>query len=71
MVHLVNNTGDMQRPVSEIIPIREVKVRLRVDVAVKRVHALSTCQDLDFKSGDGIVEFSVYDLGLYEVIVLE
>ncbi len=71
MVHLVNNTGDMQRPISEIIPIKEVKVRLRLDYPVKRVHALSTCQEFPFTSGDNGIEFSVYDLGLYEVVVVE
>jgi hypothetical protein len=71
MVHLVNNTGDMQRPITEIIPVREVKVRLRLPYEAKRVRTLGTCQDLPFTRGDEGIEFSVYDLGLYEVVVVE
>jgi hypothetical protein len=71
LVHLVNNTGDMQRPITEIIPIREVKVRLRLPYEAKRVHTLGTCQDLSFTRSGEDIEFSVYDLGLYEVVVVE
>lgn len=73
IVHLVNNTGDMQRPISEIVPIREVRVSLRVDdpVRVRRVHALSACQELDFTRSNGAVQFTLHDLHLYEVVVVE
>ena len=70
LVHLVNNTGDMQRPMSEIIPIHDVRVCLRYD-HVRRVRALRTETDLGFTQDGGIIEFTLPELGMYEVIVVE
>jgi hypothetical protein len=71
LVHLVNNTGDMQRPISEIIPIRDIRVRLAATGHVRRVHTLSTCQDLPFQVRDGYIEFELPMLELYEVVVIQ
>jgi len=70
LVHLVNNTGDMQRPITEIIPLRDVKVRLRRS-GVKSVRALWLEKDLPFRQDGEVCEFTVPDLKLYEVISLE
>jgi|GEM_PF-306698 len=70
LVHLVNNTGDMQRPISQIIPIRDVRVRLRCD-APTRVRALRADTDLTFAYNDGQVEFTLPELGVYELVVAE
>lgn len=71
LVHLVNNTGDMQRPISEIIPVHDLKVRVRRDAPTKRVHALSTCQALSFTASDGYIEFELPTLDLYEIVVIQ
>ena len=66
----VNNTGDMQRPITEIIPLRDVKVRLRRS-GVKSVRALWLEKDLPFRQDGEVCEFTVPDLKLYEVISVE
>ena len=70
LIHLVNNTGDMQRPMSEIIPIHDARISVRCE-PIKRVYALWSKMDLAFTEGDGAVSFVLPKLGLYEVIVLE
>lgn len=70
LIHLVNHTGDMQRPISEIIPLKDIKIRLKQD-NVKRVYTLKSRIDLPFTVKDGVMETSLSDLGLYEVVVVE
>ena len=70
LIHLVNNTGDMQRPMSEIIPLRDIHISVRTQ-PIKRVHALRAQTDLQFSQEEGVVSFSLPNLGLYEVLVLE
>ena len=72
LVHLVNNTGDMQRPISEIIPIRDIRIRLGVEdpARVRRVHALSTCRDLPFERDADAITFALDELNLYDVVVV-
>ncbi|HET6456847.1 MAG TPA: alpha-amylase family protein [Armatimonadota bacterium] len=70
LIHLVNNTGDMQRPMSEIIPLRDIRISIQSD-PIKRVYSLWSRADLAFTQEDGIVGFALPNLGLYEVVVLE
>ena len=70
LLHLVNNTGDMQRPMSEIIPIRNIRVNLAFDVP-KRVYALWLQRRLEFSKTEGGVEFTIPELRMYEVVVVE
>jgi hypothetical protein len=68
IVHLVNNTGDMQRPISEIIPVRDVRIRLRGGSA-SQVRSLRT-GPLSFTSDEHRLEFTIPELRLYEVVVV-
>lgn len=70
IIHLVNNTGDMQRPITEIIPLQNVRIRLRSN-AVKKVRAIRSEIDLSFNYQDNQVEFVLPELGLYELIVVD
>ncbi len=70
LIHLVNNTGDMQRPVQEIIPVREVRIRLRAD-NVNRVRALRAALDLEFSRADRTIEFILPEIRLYELVIVE
>ena len=70
LIHLVNNTGDMQRPISEIIPVHNLRVCLRRN-GVKNIRMLHAGISLPFTCADGVVEFALPELGLYEVIVVE
>jgi len=69
VVHLVNGSGDMQRPVS-LVPVVGIRVRFR-DPAVERVHALVSERELEVhKEPDG-VWVEVPSMGVYEVLMAE
>lgn len=71
LLHLVNSTGDSQRPLKEIIPIHDIKVSLRVK-PVKRVYQVSGNNGtIPFVRKHGKIEFLIPELKLYELIVVE
>lgn len=70
LIHLVNNTGDMQRPMSESIPIREIKVLVKLPKP-KRVFTLREKRELRFKTNGGWTQFNVPLLEVYDVVVVE
>lgn len=70
LIHLVNNTGDMQRPVAEVIPVRDIHIQLRRK-DVKRVRALWTGRELEFHQTNETCLFALPELGVYEVITVE
>lgn len=71
LLHLVNSTGDTQRPLKEIIPIHDIKVSLRVK-PVRRVYQVnSNNQPIPFICKNGEVEFLIPELKLYKLIVAE
>lgn len=70
LVHLINSTGDMQRPLKEIIPIYGIEVSLGVK-QVKKVYRLSNKESIPFVHKRGEVKFVIPELKLYEVMVVE
>ncbi|MDH7481819.1 MAG: ThuA domain-containing protein [Armatimonadota bacterium] len=70
IIHLVNNTGDMQRPMSEIIPIRNIRIALKTENA-SRVYTLWAQLNLNFKRTDVGIEFTIPEISTYEVVVVE
>jgi len=69
LLHVVNNTGDMQRPIMEIIPMSNIRIRLRCRGA-KSVRALRCEKELDSTYADGQLEFVLPKLDIYELIVV-
>lgn len=55
---------------SEIIPVYNIRVKLEAENA-RRIYALWSQQDLDFKRIDGYIEFTIPKVDLYEVVVVE
>ena len=76
LVHLINNTGDMQRPISELVPIKEVKIYLR-GFRPEKIYSLSSGKSIQFDriegcNEDGVVySVTASKLNIYEVIVVE
>lgn len=70
LIHLVNNTGDMQRPIAQIITLRDLCIRLKCQ-SVKSIKALRAGVDLPSVYNDGWAEFTLPELDLYELIVVE
>ena len=70
LVHLVNTTGDMQRPVSSITCVHGIKVRTR-GIRPRRVFKLSDGSMLAGRELSGCFEFTLDNLMVYDVIVFE
>jgi hypothetical protein len=72
LLHLINFTGEMQRPIQRVIPLEDLRIRIRTKGEVKRIFTLRRPQTLSAsKSGEAGVEFVLPRLEEYEVIVLE
>ncbi|MGQ9691309.1 MAG: beta-galactosidase trimerization domain-containing protein, partial [Thermoproteota archaeon] len=70
LVHLINTTGDMQRPISSIIPLSGIKVRIRGSRPLKAFR-LSDRSVLAARGVNDHYEFAVDNLVIYDVIVFE
>lgn len=69
LIHLVNNTGDMQRPMTQIVPLHDVRIRINLlNVGVAR--ALIEGQDLQGTRADSHAEFVLPELRTYELIAV-
>ncbi|UCH36093.1 MAG: hypothetical protein JSV65_06985 [Armatimonadota bacterium] len=70
LIHLVNNTADMHRPVGEFIPVRDITIRLARD-RVSRVHSLRLDADIPYETRGGVVVATLPMLDEYDVVVIE
>ncbi len=70
LLHLVNYTGAMQRPIENIIPNTGIRVKVKKDKATS-VKTLVGGRELPFTVSDGYVTFTADVSGAYEVIVIE
>jgi len=70
LIHLVNCSGDMQRPLTTALPVRNIRIRARQG-GVRRVRTLARGQQLKFDRHDDLVEFELPELTFYDVVVLE
>lgn len=71
LLHLVNYTGHMRRPITQVIPCKGVKAAVRTGADVRRVFTLVSEQELAFDMKDGFVNFTVPDIDEYEVVIIE
>ncbi len=71
MVHLVNFTAEMTRPMESIIPLKDVNVTLHGFTGLKHAKALWINRDLNLKETKLGVTFTLPVLQEYEVIALE
>ena len=70
LVHFVNYTGAMRRPLEDVIPCEGIKITLCVSHPVRHVSSMRTGSEIPFVFEDGKVSFS-FDLpGVYDVAVI-
>ena len=70
LIHLVNCSGDMQRPLTTVLPVGNIKIKARQQ-GVRSVRTLAGGQQLRFDRRDDMIEFELPELTFYEVVVLE
>jgi len=69
LVHVVNMTGDMQRPINHIVKLHGLEFSIAVEGA-SRVHLLGE-GELPFERTERGIKFTVPELDVYQVVVIE
>jgi Beta-galactosidase trimerisation domain/Hypothetical glycosyl hydrolase 6 len=70
LLHLVNYTGSMTRPITEVIPLRDIQVELKIDGKISNVKALRKQHQLDYFEKEGTAYIHLDQLLEYEVIAI-
>jgi len=72
LFHLVNFTGEMTRPIREVVPIRGARLTLPAGLSVKRAFTLMSKQTLTpHRNQAGLTELTLPEFHEYEVVVVE
>ncbi|MEM2936782.1 MAG: beta-galactosidase trimerization domain-containing protein [Candidatus Bathyarchaeia archaeon] len=71
IIHLINYTGERERPTRKVLPCRDIRLKLKTIFTPSRVKALRANRELKFKASDGKTETVLPKLKVYEVIVFE
>jgi len=70
IIHLINFTGEMTRPINRIIPIHNISIGLPWIREVKKIMLLSKKESLSYRLENGL-NFTVPELNDYEAIAIE
>ncbi len=71
VLHLINFTGEMTRPIERVLPLRDLRVVVARAKNVKRVHTLVGGKELTYQPSATGVAFTVPTLDEYEVVAIE
>ena len=71
LLHLINFTGEMTRPIERVLPLRDVRVVLADATNVKRVYTLAGRKELARRQAGSAVAFTIPLIEEYEVVVIE
>jgi hypothetical protein len=70
-VYLINFTSEMRRPVQEIIRCSNIEIELKMKSKAVRISTLCSRENLNFKTENGTVQFTVPKLDDFEVIRID
>jgi|YNPMSStandDraft_1061717.scaffolds.fasta_scaffold04088_3 hypothetical protein len=70
ILFLVNNTGDMQRPISYINPVSNIEVSVK-NRSIKSVYSLAGDREIAFEGKDDFITFTLPLLKEFDIIKLE
>ncbi|NSW91560.1 MAG: beta-galactosidase trimerization domain-containing protein [Firmicutes bacterium] len=83
ILHIINMTGEMVRPIERVIPLNNVEITLNladiqaVKANLKEVKSLKcitagkTAIDIPFSRKNGLIKFTVPEIKTYEVLIVE
>ncbi len=72
LLHIINSTGEMTRPIERIVPLPDVHVSLQAGAGFRSARTLMAPRALELtQGGGGRVRFTVPLVREYEVVVLE
>jgi hypothetical protein len=70
IIHLVNYTSYGGRPISHIIPLKDLKIKVRCENRPTSVKALRTGIALEYTFEEGLVLFEIPQVLAYEIVVI-
>ena len=70
LLHFVNHTGQMQRPMESLLPCRGIQITMQVSSPVHRVYTLYAPKNINFNQNGNSLSFAV-DVGDYELVVID
>jgi len=71
IVHFVNYSSYGGRPLTDIIPLKDLEIKVRCESKPSCIKALRAGTELDFIYRDGLAVFSLPEIREYEVVVIE
>ncbi len=72
VVHIVNCSGDMQRPLTRIFPLKDISVNIGLKLPAQRAYSLRLDSEIALdKLADGRASFVLPELEFYDIVVLE
>ena len=71
LLHLVNATGEMTRPIQNIIPVRNIEITFPVSHPVHKVTAIRSGQSLPVTKDGQVQTVTLPTLNEYELLVVE
>jgi len=70
-LHCINFTGEMERPLSRVIELCNVRVKVAVDGIKGKIKSVRGESPVDIKVSDSFVEFTIPKMGEYEIITIK
>lgn len=70
ILHAINMTGEMVRPIKRIIPVNNVIVNLKLNKKITSVKSVTSGEAVEFTQTGDIINLSIPTINEYEVIVL-
>ncbi|PTX61830.1 beta-galactosidase-like protein [Melghirimyces profundicolus] len=72
MLHLINYTGSMTRPIGSVLPLRMLPIRLRIPgFQATRIWSSALQRTLPFQEANGEVITELPELSIYDILVVE
>lgn len=71
LLHVINMTGEMTRPIEKVIPLHDIHISMRISEPVKRVTDVFAGQDIPFRLEESALELKVSLLEDYKLFAIE
>ena len=71
LLHLVNATGEMTRPIQNIIPVHHIAITFPADRPVRKITAIRSGEDLPVTTDSRGQTTTLPTLNDYELLVVE
>jgi len=71
LLHVINWSTRIKRPVDTVVPVRDLKIKIKLKEKPKSVKTLWSKKQLKFKKAGAFIEFTIPEIKNYEVVVIK